>query len=332
MSGKKTLSWVKYGLISLLSIYPLELFISKLSDDKRKRILGFLFNIFLGSIFLATFYGLILKFFHFDLLTLSETTITRDLERNRGLTGIMRYSYGLSMAITLIFSLLMTRYVQPKFSSNHLRLFFLAVALMGLYLSYSRGALLALCLGFIPLVLFYKKEYFMKFFFSMVGVIILISAILLKGGIENSPRYISGKTKVSDQKRVAQFRAAMYAGKENPIFGLGPKQFKYHSVELKEKYKLPRINYKSHAHNVFLEKFANLGFPGLILFLMFIFFWIAEVNLLPNPVRSIFLPFIFVFLIASQFEYVFDANNSFFFFFIYSLSKVDYWKLRNESK
>ena len=104
----------------------------------------------------------------------------------------------------------------------------LVVALLfagaGLYLTYTRGAMLGVVAGFTIYAL--MRSY--KLFILVVLVGIVGAAVAYFDGA----RYLNVKSSI----RVNQWRAAAMSFAERPVFGWGYRNFEPHSAELKERY------------------------------------------------------------------------------------------------
>ena len=125
----------------------------------------------------------------------------------------------------------------------------------------------------------------------------------------------------SNSVRATQWKIALKATEENPVFGLGPDQFSYNVKHYKEKYGYPYKWYSGHAHNVFLEHMANYGYFGGVLLLIFFVTWFFEMLALKNDFGWIIASYILAFFTSGQVEVIFDVINSHILVFIYALSQ-----------
>ena len=183
----------------------------------------------------------------------------------------------------------------------------LVVALLfagaGLYLTYTRGAMLGVVGGFTIYALMRSYKLFM--------VVVLIGMIGAAVAYFDGARYLEANSSI----RVNQWRAAAMSFVERPVFGLGYRNFEQHSAKLKERYgfekdrvrilgKKPRIIYfKSHAHNNILESFASIGVFGGIAFLGFCYAWVREMR--RSRYALLFVPLIGAFFVAGLFKNTF---------------------------
>jgi O-antigen ligase len=183
----------------------------------------------------------------------------------------------------------------------------LVVALLfagaGLYLTYTRGAMLGVVGGFTIYALMRSYKLFI--------LVVLIGVIGAAVAYFDGARYLEANSST----RVNQWRAAAMSFLERPVFGWGYRNFEPHSAELKERYgfekdtirirgKKPQVIYfKSHAHNNILESFASIGVFGGIAFLGFCYAWVREMQ--RSRYALLFVPLIGAFFVAGLFENTF---------------------------
>src|SRR5690606_23173952 len=106
----------------------------------------------------------------------------------------------------------------------------------------------------------------------------------LAGGIAylNSPRYFINE----DQARLNLWKTSLLSFVEHPVFGLGYRNFEVRSVELKQRYGIPKDEgvlegggygyLPGHSHNNYLEAFASTGVFGGFAVLGFCAWWVRE--------------------------------------------------------
>jgi O-antigen ligase len=128
--------------------------------------------------------------------------------------------------------------------------------------SSSRGA--ALGLGVVFLAVWYKSK---KKTIGIAFLIIVATAIIALIPEDNWARFQSmgSDEDRTSQSRLALWRAGMRMASEYPVTGVGPNNFIYVNTE----------HYFSELsevqHNVYVQAMSELGYPGLMLFLMMIF-------------------------------------------------------------
>lgn len=316
----RSIGGIKYPLIGILGLL---IFQNKelQTDEFLKKHSKIAFNIFLATILFAFIYGLTKVYSNLDLLTSHREAMVEGQANTRlgGFTDIMRYGYGTAMVLLVLLTALLNSKKLPMLNRKYL-LFTIAIGFAGVFLSYTRGAMLGLLLG-IPVVFYYfNKRLTAILAITSVGLISLMVIVALMGG-SSSSRFLMNSSSNSNKMRMSQYLSAMHAFLERPILGLGPQQLKYHVSEIKEKHNLEYKDYSEHAHNVFLEIAANTGILGLIAFLTWIGLWIKELFTTRNQfAKQMFFPVILFLLVAGQFEMLLMAQTSTLIYFLYAIS------------
>lgn len=323
----------KYYIFGILSIFPLKAFFKNYIGARQIKII---LNIFFFTIIVAAIYGTIKSRYNFNLLNMTYE-YTEEF-RNGGFTGIMRYGYGMGFVLSLLVGVFLHReklkaIISPKW-------FYLALLIggAGFVFSFTRGAILGFFCS-LPFIFWFYNKKWGKISFVVVAVLILsVLVITIKGGSKSS-RFLTKITKSSNLKRLSQYEASLLAFSERPIIGHGVNQFSSECIRVKDKHQIfwqdycKRIGFKceyerypnnahycGHSHNIFLEMAANMGIIGFVFFCLWLGMWITELIKRDDLLGKIYIPFIINFLLASQFEMIFDANNSFLIFFLYPLS------------
>jgi len=302
----KNFGRLKYYLYGVAGIWIFRHWIAETSDQTKKKLL----NLFFVVISVAAAFGLG-KFF------------IEGQERLRGFTDTLRYGYGMAMILLVILSGILNRekikaWFDPRFALAAFVLGFFA-----LYYTYTRGALLGLLCG-LPFVLYYfnRKLGLTLGGLSVVVVLTLVGFYLFGSG-NYSSRFLKNKNNNSDITRRSQWKAAIIATSEKPILGWGLSNFHSQLKRIKNDYDLDSKSYNdAHAHNLFLEIASGTGIVGLILFLGWLISWAIEAFKAQGLVRAIIVPFGVCWVISSQFEVTFDANNASMIFMLYSISSA----------
>ncbi len=183
----------------------------------------------------------------------------------------------------------------------------LIMAAGGLYLTYTRGAMLGAAVGLLIFGAMRSRKLLIAFLAVGLGVAVF-------SYFEGS-RYLALKT----DPRINHWRAAALASLERPVLGWGYRNFELQSAKLKERYgfpkdvswkggkRLPPSHLQRHAHNNYLEAFASTGMFGGIAFLAFCFCWMREARSSGQAV--VFVPLIAAFFVSGLFENTFfDAE------------------------
>ena len=292
----KNILKVKYFLIALLSYSSFYYF---KRDFVTKKQVSLLINLFLLATTVATISGLIALRTGFNPLKMKPACHET---RACGLYGMyMTYGYGISLFMVLLTSFLHKKQWLFRHTS---KLFFYScyfINLVGLILSYTRGAWLGF---FLALPFFFFKEHKKKFL-----IISFLSVLSLACSITFIPqvRGMFTQRTQSNNQRLAFYEAAYYAWKEKPIFGWGYRNFEPNVPQIKKRNNVSYPSIGGHAHNNFLEHLAATGIVGGLAFILFVALWLVE-----SYKYNFILPFVVSFLISGLFQYTFgDGENLF---------------------
>ena len=241
----------------------------------------------------------------FWVLDLGPTVRTNSARLSGLHGGVMTFAYGLQFSVVALSIL----FFMPSLWKSITGLpwkwaaIFAALAGISLYLTYSRGAMLGVVSG-LGIFAVMRSRYLVM---GLVAVGLIGAALAFSQG----NRYVNFEEPV----RGNQWKAATVAFIENPIFGLGFRNFEIQSVELKQRCGMemdfPRIvkgietisYFKGHAHNNYIEAFASTGVFGGISLIAFCISWCREVW--GNRYSIIFIPLIVAFLVSGFFENTF---------------------------
>jgi O-antigen ligase len=295
----KNFGRLKYFLYGVGGIFVLRVWFKEASEKSKQLII----DTFFVSIVIAGAYA-------------TYEFISGDDDRAKGLTDTMRYGYGSAMMLLALLSSILHRKVSYKKAIP-----VLLVGFLGMYLTYTRGALLGFMCG-LPFVLYFYKP---KLGLTLGGVAILgvlgMVGIYLFGSGKHESRFLVNKNNASDVIRRSQWKAAIIATKEKPILGYGLSNFHSQLKRIKNEYDLDAKEYNdAHSHNLFLEIASGTGLIGLLFFLGWVISWAWESFRAGGLTRAVVVPFGVAFVISSQFEVTFDANNACMIFFMYAMS------------
>lgn len=303
----KNFGRLKYFLYGIGGIFVLKVWIKETSV-RTKMILT---NTFLVSIIAAS------------LMACYQYGIRGDL-RPKGFTDTMRYGYGSGMLLlTLLSALIHHRHI--KWLNWNLGLAAFIMGFIGMYLTFTRGAFLGFLSG-LPFVLNYYRP---KIAYAVAILAIVIGSVLgyfyLFGNQSQGQgsRYLISKENSGDVIRRSQWKAAMIATQEKPILGYGFSNFHSQLKRIKNDYDLDAKEYDdAHSHNLFLEIASGTGLIGLFVFLGWVFSWAWESFRSDKIKASMVIPFGVAWVVSSQFEVTFDANNASMIFFFYAISSA----------
>lgn len=300
----KNFGRVKYFLYGVAGIFVFRVWIKEASN-KAKKILMYAFY---ASVTVAAIYSMY------------YVTIASD-GRAKGLTETMRYGYGSAMSMIIVLSAILHRGKLGHWFNWKAAIGILFLGLTGMYLTYTRGALLGLMCG-MPFVLYFFRPKLGLILGGLITAgIVALGLFYLFGTSKYESRFLSNRANGADHIRSSQWKAAVIAIKERPLLGWGLSNFHSQLKRIKYQYDLDAKEYHdAHAHNLFLEIGAGTGLVGLILFLGWVLSWAVEAFKAGGLYRILIIPFGVVFVVSSQFEVTFDAMNATMIFFLYSMS------------
>ncbi|MBT7668896.1 MAG: O-antigen ligase family protein, partial [Bdellovibrionales bacterium] len=197
--------------------------------------------------------------------------------------------------------------------------------LAGMVLSLTRGAILSYLLS-APILLW---RYSKRVFWIAVGIvtIILVSIFItistMNYSSNSTARLFQPINSTSNTVRISQYLAAWHAFIENPLTGVGFRNFEKHSCKIKKKHQLSHQDWCGHAHNNLLELLAGAGILGFLFLLLFHIFWFMESlarqdiwgPLLATSVAGFFLSGLFQ-------STIIDGENMFVVMFLYGIGQV----------
>lgn len=242
-------------------------------------------------------------------------------DRARGFTDTLRYGYGSSMVLLILLGTILHRTKMGSWFNVKLAIVAFILGFAGLYFTYNRGSLFAFLCGLPFLLYFYKPKLGLSLGGLAVVVVLGLMVNYLFGSANFNSRFLVNKNNPSDHIRRSQWKAALIATKEKPVLGWGLSNFHSQLNRIKIENDLDAKDYNdAHAHNLFLEVSSGTGLIGLFIFIGWVLSWAWEVFKAGGLIRALIIPFGVSFVVGSQFEVTFDANNASMIFFFYSLS------------
>lgn len=300
----KNFGRLKYYLFGVTGIFVFRYWLAEASDKVKKNVV----SLFMIAIIIAAVFG-IGKFF------------VTDQKRLRGFTDTLRYGYGTGMILLVIVSGILHREKIKNWFDYRIAIVALVTGFAALFLTYTRGALLGFFCGLPFVCFFYSRKLGLTLGGLSIGIVLTLGLFYLFGSGDYGSRFLVNKDTNSDRVRRSQWLAAGIAVKEKPVLGWGLSNFHSQLKRIKYDYDLDAKAYDdAHAHNLFLETAAGTGIVGLIIFIGWVFTWAMECFRSGGMVRALVVPMGAAWVISSQFEVTFDANNASMIFIIYSLS------------
>ncbi|MGI4991226.1 O-antigen ligase family protein [Halobacteriovorax sp. GFR7] len=256
---------LKYYLPPLLFVAAYYQFGPKLSDTWIKRIIFWLLTLSA----LSSVVGVITVIFDYNILKLKFD----DYPRNKGaFLGIMYYSYTNAIICAISAALLVHYKKFKKYVSFKLVLISLILNLIGLYFTYTRGAILALFAG-LPFIFYYtNKKTFISLF--LAGLLLASAVAYLIFGNSGISFYRFRPNATSDNARIVMFKTAAIMYSKKPIIGYGFQNYHEPCKVIQDEYDLKPRWCHYHSHNQYLDAFALAGTFGGVAFLLFFGSWL----------------------------------------------------------
>ena len=302
----KNFGRIKYFLYGAGGIYVFRHWTKKATDKTKKT----LTNTFFVSVLVASSYAI------WQFLFSGEA-------RASGLTETMRYGYGSAMFLLVTLSAILHHKKMGSWFDKRFAIIAFIFGFIGMYLTYTRGALLGFMCG-LPFVLYFfrPKMGLTLGALAMLGVLGLGGMYLFGSGKYES-RFLVNKNNPSDIIRRSQWKAAIIATQEKPVLGWGLSNFHSQLKRIKVEYDLDAKDYNdAHSHNLFLEISSGTGLIGLFFFLGWLISWAIESFKAKGVIQALIVPLGVAFVVSSQFEVTFDANNATMIFFLYAISSA----------
>jgi len=255
---------VKYYLVILLLIYLVD---NNFLEINLLRISNFI--LIISSI--ASVYGL------FNYLQYGG--------RLGSFAGVMNFPHNLAIIVVFSCSVLLAKQNSKSILFKSLYLTGITVNSLAIYLSYTRGAWLALGGGMILLLFISKIKLIHK------TIIICILPFIMYYGTDFSLHFFGNHREESNHVRFELIKFGLKTIKENPFTGIGYKQFGNFFKTNHKKYDITYINESEsdHAHNTYIEICATTGIIGVSILLTIIIYWI-NIIYSNKTFKLIFLP------------------------------------------
>lgn len=307
--GLKPILKSKYFIFGFISIAPIAWWAKNYLTNKK---ISFLLYTFCVATTVATIAGIIGMKTGYNYVSMRIV----NLDRNAGLSGmVLNYAHNLAFFQVIIFGLFLFKNKTKEYINSNFILIVFILNLLGIYMSYTRGAMLALVVG-TPFY-FFKKN---KTRFILIATLLVALAFGVYA--------VSGKSILrpsSDRERISQWRAALMAFKERPILGYGYLNFENYSVQIKKRYNLGELQFGGHAHNNFLEMLASTGIFGFLCYTAWLITWFVEMYKRDDMIANISLPFIVVFMISGLTQSTISLGvNLFFVMGVYSIGQAKF--------
>jgi len=325
----KDLKKLRHLLVPLVCLVPLWMRTHLRGNWESFLKWGTVFWVF--AIGLSSLVGLSGHFFGFNPFRSFEI---QEYSRVSGVYGMpMTFAYSMQFSFLLLAAIFLNfdsfRRIFPPAWAGTVKwgmLLIAGVSGAALYFSYTRGAVLGVMSGLLVILLVKRSWRFL----SVVGLLAL--AGIVQGTLTDA-RYFTSQAS-SNNQRVSQWRASFLVFLDNPVKGIGYRQFERQGGELKAKMGLPKdhvleedgksvpVYFKSHSHNNYLESLVSAGVLGGLFFLGFCWSWVVEMYK-ASIGKSVFLPVVVAFMVTGFFEsFFFDSEVVGFLMVIYVFSQI----------
>jgi O-antigen ligase len=300
----KNIIKVKYFIVALLSYFSFGYFKRDFLNHKKTALI---LRLFLVATTIATISGLIALYTGFNPIKMKNACHDT---RACGLYGMyMTYGYGISLFMVLITGMLFNKKMFNKWVPSWLIYAAFSINMIGLVLSYARGA----WLGYFLAVPFYFFKDNTKKFFAVVGSVAVIVSIVWT--VSPAVRDTFTKRMDSNNQRLAFYASALTVLKDKPLLGYGYRNFEPNVKKIKAKYDIAFPTFGSHAHNNVLEHLGSTGIIGAVLLVIFFGLWLGEAYQ-----KGWLFSFVISFLISGMVQYTFgDGENLFLILAVFSL-------------
>lgn len=311
----KQISKVKYMLFGVLAIIPYK----RVIDSISRKHLTLMLNTFLVLLAIGNIAGIHALFSGHHILRMKDAS---DGVRAAGMYGMaITYGYGIELVAILCLGLLINFWKQLSIIVNrNILLISTITTMLGVYFSFTRGAVLALIIS-IPFIFIRKKKLFWSLLIGGICSLLLVLSIVWNGNDTGNRFLLAAKT-TSNMIRVSQYQAAVAAFREKPLTGWGYRNFESNAYDIKKRNGIDYADFYGHAHNNYLEFLAATGLFGFLSFTLFVLTWLYEVWKRNDNFGLVVLPFVISFSISGLFQNTInDAENMFFIMFMYTLSQ-----------
>lgn len=317
----KQASKVKYFLIGMLAVFPYRNLFKIFKREQAKN----MFNVFLVLIAIGNIAGIHALFDGFHYLRWKDAS---DGNRAAGMYGMaITYGYGIEYVVIILTSLAVNFWGKlDQLVNKKLFVFALITCYLGMYFSYTRGALLAFIVSIPFLFILTKKKLFKISMAAGVALVIVITAIVFSISNGNKSfgnnRFLLSAQNKSNLIRISIYETVWEAFKEKPLIGWGFRNFEKNSFEIKRRHDIEYADFGGHAHNNYLEILAGSGIFAFLSLLAFLGYWWREVWTRADDFTIILIPFLVSFLFSGLFQNtITDGENMFVIMFIYTVSQ-----------
>lgn len=321
---------IKFFLIGIFSVFAIKRTLDlKILSEKQIKILV---NIFLWSVLIASISGIIALHTGWHYLRFKPAA---ENVRAAGMYGMaITFGNNIQFIAIILLSAFFWNDSLKKIISKKLIILFFVAAFLGLWFSYTRGALLGFVLA-IPAVCFpkYKKTGIALYSASIGLLIVLITILSVDVNLGNlkTNRLFQPLNSESNMIRVSQMETAWYAFLENPITGIGFRNLEPNVARIKAEHGIAFPDFYGHAHNNFFEFLAGCGIVGFLFFSIFMVSWFVELVKRNDVITRLLIPFYLSFFFSGLFQTtIIDSENLYIIMILYTISQISFINLPKE--
>ncbi len=185
----------------------------------------------------------------------------------------------LALAMTLALSVLLEP--SPKNWFRWLTWLSLAVGMVGLFLTGSKGGLLSLFIGF-SILLYYKRK---TLFYTFITGILIVFAVVLATPLRTMVFNREIQDPFTYEKKDLYIETLDYL-RDHPLLGTGLETFKYYYPQYKS---MPELRSAPYVHNELLNIWSDLGLLGVLAFVWLLVLFYRLANQLIRKDNKIYL-------------------------------------------
>lgn len=306
------LYWYIYSVFVFLIAFSIDSF-----DHLRKAVWGLV----LGGGFVVL-YGIYAV--HYDLPSL--------VSGRAGAYGMYENHNDYTFLIVLILPFIWKLYsLEQSLFKRFILLLLGGASVLGVFLSLSRGGMIALLLELLILVWFYQKKK-IRFIFLMVMIVAGIFAIQYQWTAREENQEGSAYTAERAQYlRMELWRTGWKMVKDRPLLGVGSRRFREYSQKYTD------LSYDSigrNSHNTYVEVFSTSGLVGFLPFIGFSAVMLRELlrkDLPIDPSLNLIREGLIVALISLHARSLLDAKPHEWGFYLLAAFTLVYVQLRNST-
>jgi O-antigen ligase len=232
-------------------------------------------NFILGFIFFIGFVNLFLYYADWDVLSSMRYGSEKDgfLRAGGFFTSPMTFAHSFVLFLCFLLGLFLIDQKNWRPKQRLFAVLTLAVASLGLYLTYTRGVWFGFIIALVLGLFFWRPRYS---FFCLVIFSLTAGALYLGSTDFRWRMRVTFNEAQGESERKLIWKSHFLIFKENPVFGLGYGQNTRQLPKYYERLNVPKETLVSHAHNQYLHLAAGTGILGLLAYLTMWFYFLLQ--------------------------------------------------------